>query len=119
MKQTCLFHPNLLNSAEVCDSLDGADPGADAPPVAVSAVLSGPQVVHPAFVVGLVIQEPVAVHHAAGVKVSHAELVLDVGTVVHQLVHLAGHVETLVEPQPVGAMMLAPHQILLISLQMD
>lgn len=109
------IHRSLLDSAEVCDSLDGADPGADAPPVAVPAVLSGPQVVHPALVVGLVVQEPVAVHHAAGVEVSHAELVLDVGAVVHQLVHLAGHVEALVEPQPVGAVMLVPHRIPLVS----
>lgn len=93
-------------SVEVGDSPDGPDPRADASPVAVPAVLSGPQVVHPALVVGLLVQQPVAVHHVAGVEVGHAEAVLHVWAVVHQLVHLAGHVEALVKPHPVGALVL-------------
>lgn len=54
-----------VTSVEVSDSFEGAHSGADTPPVAVPAVLSGPQVVGPALVVGLVIQQPVAIHHVA------------------------------------------------------
>lgn len=94
-------------SVQVSDPSEGADPRADASPVAVPPVLSGPQVVRLALVVGLVVQQPLAVHHVAGVEVGHAEAVLDVWAVVHQLVHLAGHVGALVEPHPVGAPVLA------------
>lgn len=93
-------------SVEVGDPSQGADSRADAAPVAVPPVLSGPQVVRPALVVGLVVQQPVAVHHVRGVEVGHAEAVLDVWAVVHQLVHLAGHVEAFVKPHSVGASVL-------------
>ena len=105
-------------SVGVCDSSEGTDPRADASPVAVSPVLPGTQVVHPALVVGLIVQQPVAVHHVAGVEVGHAEVVLDVGAVVHQLVHLAGHVEAFVEPHPVGTSVLTQdRKTLLIDVQ--
>lgn len=96
-----------LTSDDVCDSSEGTDSWADATPVAVSPVLSGPQVVRSALVVGLVVEQPVAVHHITGVEVGHAEVVLDIWTVVHQLVHLARHVGAFVKPHPVGALVLA------------
>lgn len=64
-----------------------------------------------------------AVHHIAGVEIRHAELVLDIWTVIDQLMHLPGHVSTLVKPHPVGTLVLAkklkknsynlPNQVLL------
>ncbi len=94
-------------SVEVCDSSEGTNSRADASPVAVSPVLSGPQVVHSALVVWLVVQQPVAIHHITGVEVRHAEVVLDIWAVVHQLVHLAGHVGAFVKPHLEGASVLA------------
>lgn len=94
-------------SVEVNDSSEGADSRADASPVAVSPVLSRPQVVRSALVVRLVVQQPVAIHHITGVEVGHAEVVLDIWTVIHQLMHLAGHVEAFIQPHPVRALVLA------------
>lgn len=91
---------------EVGDSPEGTDPWTGAAPVAVSTVLSGPQVVGPSPVVGLVVQQPVAVHHVAGVDVGHAQAVLDVGAVVADLLHLAGHVRALVQPYFIGTAVL-------------
>lgn len=104
-----------FGSVEVCDSPDGADFGADSSPVTVAAVLSRAQVVHSAFVVGMLVEEPMAVHHTAGVEVRHAELVLSVGTVLLQLVHLARHVEALVQSDLVQAFVLPPEKTLLLS----
>lgn len=91
---------------EVGDSPEGTNPWTGAAPVTVSAVLSGPQVVGSSPVVGLVIQQPVAIDHVAGVNVGHAEAVLDVGAVVADLLHLAGHVWALVQPYFVGTTVL-------------
>ena len=52
-----------------------------------------------------------AVHHVAGVDVGHAEAVLDIGTVVVQLLHLATHVGAIVQPHPVGAAVLQDDEI--------
>ena len=52
-------------------------------------VLSRPQVHHPASVVGLLVHQPVAVHHVARLEVGHAVTLLDGITIIHQLVHLA------------------------------
>ncbi len=57
-------------------------------------------------VVGLLIYEPVAVHHVAGVEVGHAETVHEVGAVLLQLHHLTSHVKVLVQPHPVAATVL-------------
>ena len=61
-------------------------------------VLSRPQVHHPAPVVGLLVQQPVAVHHLAGHAVGHAVAVLDVAAVFHQLVHLTAKVLPFIDP---------------------
>lgn len=81
---------------EVGDSSEGTNPWTGTAPVTVSAVLSGPQVVGSSPVVGLVIQQPVAIDHVAGVNVGHAEAILDIGAIVADLLHLAGHVWALV-----------------------
>lgn len=74
---------------KISDSSEGADLWADTTPVTVPPVLSGPQVVQSPLVVGLIVQQPVAIHHIAGVEVGHIEAVRDVWTVVHQLMHMA------------------------------
>lgn len=95
---------------EVGDPPEGANPWTGAAPVTVSAVLARPQVVGSSPVVGLVIQEPVAINHIAGVNVGHAQAVLDVGAVVTDLLHLAGHVWSLVQPYFVGTTVLQKEQ---------
>lgn len=116
MGKRCI-QPPTLTSVDVSDSFEGADSRADASPVAVPPVLAGSEVVHPALVVGLIVQQPVAVHHVTGVEVGHAEAVLDVWAVVHQLVHLARHVGALVQPHPVGASMLPQDETQDVTLQ--
>lgn len=95
---------------EVSDPPEGTNPWTGAAPVTVSTVLSRPQVVGSSPVVGLVIQEPVAINHVAGVNVGHAQAVLDVGAVVADLLHLAGHVWSLVQPDFVGTTVLHKEQ---------
>ena len=91
---------------EIHDASEGANPGAHSSPVVVLPVLSGPQVVLPALVVGLVVHQPVAVHHVAGVDVGHAETVLDIGAVVAQLHHLTSHIRAIIQPHLVVATVL-------------
>ena len=59
---TVLFGSNmiLLCLIGICDAPDGPDPGAHAAPVSVSPVFSGPQRVLVAPVVGVLIEQPVA-----------------------------------------------------------
>lgn len=111
LSPACLLRTNKggkvrSHLVEVSDPPEGTNPWTGAAPVAVSAVLPRPQVVGSSPVVGLVVQEPVAVNHVAGVNVGHAEAVLDVGAVIADLLHLAGHVGTLVQPDFVGATVL-------------
>lgn len=51
----------------------------------------------------MLIQQPVAVHHVARVKVVHAETLHEVGAVFHQLHHLPAHVEMFVQPHSKAA----------------
>ena len=88
------------------DAPDGPDPGAHAAPVAVPPVLSGPHVVHSSSVVGLVVEQPVAVHHITGVDVGHVVAIHHVGAVVHHLHHLTSHVRALIHPHPEGTVVL-------------
>lgn len=67
------------------------------------AVLAGPHVHHPASVVGLLVHEPVALHHVAGHAVGHAVMLHDVFAVLHQLIHLTSKVLPLIDPHPVGS----------------
>lgn len=96
---------------EVSDSSEGADPWTGSSPVAVSAVLAGPQVVGSAPVVGLVVHQPLTVNHVARVNVSHSQAVLDVRAIVAHFLHLAAHVRALVQPDFVGATVLQEQQI--------
>lgn len=57
-------------------------------------------------VVGLLVHEPVAIHHVAGVEVGDVETVHEVGTVVRQLSHLTSHVKMLIQPHPEAVAML-------------
>lgn len=93
-------------SLEIHEPPDGADPGVVAAPLIVALVLAGPQVVVAPPVVGLLVHQPVSVHHVAGVEVGHAETVHEVGAVVGQLHHLSAHVEMLVQPHLEAAAML-------------
>ena len=88
----------MFPSLEIREAPDGADPGAVAAPLAEAPVLAGLQVVVAPPVVGMLIQQPVAVHHVAGVEVGQTETVHEVRAVVGQLHHLASHVEVLVQP---------------------
>ena len=63
-------------------------------------VLSGPHVHHPSLVVGLLVHQPVSVHHVAGLAVGHAVTILDVVTVVHHLIGLTTEVLPLVDLHP-------------------
>ncbi|KAF3843565.1 hypothetical protein F7725_002414 [Dissostichus mawsoni] len=51
-------------------------------------VLSGPHVHHLASELGLLVHQPVTVHHVAGLALVHAVTVHDVVTVLHHLVTL-------------------------------
>lgn len=93
-------------SLEIHEAPDGADPGVVAAPFVEALVLAGPHVVVMSPVVGLLVHEPVAVHHVAGVDVGHVETLIEVGAVVCQLYHLTSHVEMLVQPHLVAAAVL-------------
>merc|ERR1719474_761677 len=82
------------------DALHAHEPGAAHAHVPEAPVLSGPHVHHLASVVGLLVHQPVAVHHVAGHAVVHAVAVLDVVAVLHQLVHLTAEVLPLIDPHP-------------------
>ena len=69
-------------------------------------VLSGPHVHHPASVLGLLVRQPVSVHHMAGLAVVHAVTLLDVVTVLHHLIGLTTEVLPLVDLHLVLALVL-------------
>ena len=70
-------------------------------------VLSRPEVPHPASVVGLLVHQPVAVHHMAGHAAAGPVVAVHEGiAVLHHLVHLAHEVLLLVDPHPVGSSVL-------------
>lgn len=102
-KETSQEH--LLDA--IHDSADGAEPVVGAPsPVPEVPVLSWPHVHHPASTVGVLVHQPVTVHHIAGHEVRHVEAVHGVGAVVHQLHHLAAKVHAVVQPHPKRATVL-------------
>lgn len=72
----------------VYDASDGADPVVPATQFAKSLVLSRPDQVHPALVVWLLIEEPIAIPNIAGEDIIHMEAIHDAATVVHQIHHL-------------------------------
>ena len=86
--------------AGISDTPHAHPPHATHAHVPEAPVLSGPHVHHPASVVGLLVHQPVAVHHVAGLAVVHTVTVHDVVTVVHQLVTLTTEVLPLIDLHP-------------------
>ena len=89
--------------AGIPDTPHAHEPAATHAHVPEAPVLSGPQVHHPASELGLLVHQPVAVHHVAGHAVRHTVAVHDVVAVVHQLVTLTTEVLPLVDLHPVGS----------------
>jgi len=92
------------------DPPEGAHDGAGGAPLAVAAVLASTQQVLAPAVVGVLVEDPVAIHHIAGVDVAVVEAVRHAGAVVHELHHVAAEVGLLVDPHPVGAAVLGRPQ---------
>ena len=90
---------SLASIAGIHDTLHAHEPLA-AHHLLEAPVLSGPHVHHPALVMGLLVHQPVAVHHVAGLAVGHAVTILDVVTVVHHLIGLTTEVLPLVDLHP-------------------
>ncbi|KAF3843563.1 hypothetical protein F7725_002412 [Dissostichus mawsoni] len=63
-------------------------------------VLSGPHVHHLASELGLLVHQPVTVHHVAGLALVHAVTIHDVVTVLHHLVTLTTEVLLLIDLHP-------------------
>lgn len=93
-------------SLEIHETSDWAHPGVCATPITEAPVLARPQVVVTAPVMGLLVHQPVAIYHAAGVEIWHTETVHKIGTVVCQLRHCASHVEMFIQPQLEGTIVL-------------
>ena len=68
--------------------------------ISEAPVLPRPHVHHPASVVRLLVHQPVAVHHIAGLAVRHAVTVHDGVTVIHHLHHLTSKLLLIVDPHP-------------------
>lgn len=88
------------------DSLEGANDGTGGTPVAVSPVLSSSQEVLSASVIGVLIEDPVAIHNITRVDVAVMETVRQTGTVIHELHHVAAEVWLFIDAQPIGASIL-------------
>ncbi|KAF3843573.1 hypothetical protein F7725_002422 [Dissostichus mawsoni] len=69
-------------------------------PMSEVPVLSGPHVHHLASELGLLVHQPVTVHHVAGLALVHAVTVHDVVTVLHHLVTLTTEVLLLIDLHP-------------------
>ncbi|KAF3843542.1 hypothetical protein F7725_002391 [Dissostichus mawsoni] len=82
-------------------------------------VLSGPHVHHLASEVGLIVHQPVTVHHVAGLAVGHAVTLLDVVAIVHQLVTLTTEVLLLVNLHPELASVLLLERIKTVGTVVD
>merc|ERR1719153_295504 len=95
--------------AGISDAPHAHEPHAADAHVGEAPVLAGPQVHHPAPVVGLLVHQPVAVRHVTGHTVGHAETVHDVVAVIHQLAHLASEVLPLIDSHPVGTSVHGDH----------
>lgn len=92
-----LTKSSLSLSLVVHDVSDGAHPGASATSFAEPLVLARPYQVHPAPVVWVLIEEPVAICNVAGEDVIHVEAVHDAGTVIHQIHSLSSELYPLVQ----------------------
>lgn len=92
------------------DSLEGANNGTGCTPVAVSPVLSSSQEVLSASVIGVLIEDPVAIHNVRRVDVAMMETVRQTGTVIHELHHVAAKVWLFIDTQPIGASILGDQE---------
>ena len=97
---------NIRYLTHISDTPHAHEPHATHAHIPEVPVLSGPHVSHPASEVGLLIHQPVAIHHVAGLAVGHTVTVHDGVTVVHHLVHLTSKVISLVDPHSVGSSVL-------------
>lgn len=93
----------LQRRSIVQDAPDGADPRTPTAPLAESLVFPGPDQVHPAAVVRMLVEEPVAVGDVAGEDVVDVEALHDTGAVIGQVHHLASKLDPLVQAHAVGA----------------
>lgn len=96
-QKTSMLFRDSSNSSVVHNASDGSDPGTPATPLAKPLVLSRPYQVHPAPVVWVLVEEPVAVGHVAGEDVVYVEAVHDTGTVIHQIHHLTSKLYPLIQ----------------------
>lgn len=85
---------------------DGSHPGIQASPLIKPPVFTGAHQVLASPVMGVLIEDPVAVHHVAGVDVAEMEAFGQGGAVVSQLHRLASKLWALIDPQSVRALML-------------
>lgn len=83
------------------DSSEGAHNGTGGTPVAVSPVFPGFQKVLSSSVVGIFIEDPVAIHHITGVHMPMVEAIRHTGAVVCELHHVTPVVCLLIDPQSV------------------
>lgn len=77
-----------------------------AAPVTTGSVLSGAQEILASPVVGVLVEDPEALHDIAGVNVTEVETVEHVGAVVHELHGVSHHVGPVVDPHLVGSSIL-------------
>lgn len=100
------------------DPSEGANDGTGSAPVAVPPVLPRSQEVLPASVVGVLVEDPVAVHDITGVDVAVMETVRHTGAVVHELHHVTVEIWFLIDPQSVRPSVLWDHtHVRLLSTQ--
>lgn len=77
--------------------------GVVAAPVSVGPILSWAQEKLAPPVVGVLVENPVALHDVAGVNVTEMEAIVHVGAVIHELHHVSHHVGPVIDPHLVGS----------------
>ncbi len=92
-----------LNLTQVHDSSNRTESDVVVSHISKAPVLSRSEVYHPSSVVGLLIHEPVAIHHMTGLAVGHAVTIHERVTVICQLVHLTCKAVPLVDSHSVGS----------------
>lgn len=85
----------------ISDSSEGAHNGTGSTPVSVSPVFSRFQEVLPPSVVGIFIEDPVAIHHVTGVHMSMVETIGHTRAVICEFHHVTSVVCLLIDPQSV------------------
>lgn len=85
---------------------DGSHPGTETSPLIKPPVFTRAHQVLASPVMGMLVEDPVAVHHVAGVDVAKVEAFVQGGAVISQLHHLTSELWALIDPQSVRALML-------------